>query len=100
MSTTTTQSSNLSFVVNKYISNPMLINNLKFDLRIYVLVTSFDPCLRAYVYHEGLVRFATEPFSLTNLNQQCSHLTNYAINKKHTNFFMGGENGGAPGGSK
>jgi len=57
-----------------------------------VLVTSFDPCLRAYVYHEGLVRFATEPFSLTNLNQQCSHLTNYAINKKHSNFFMG-ENG-------
>ena len=73
----------------------MLINNLKFDLRIYVLVTSFDPCLRAYVYHEGLVRFATEPFSLTNLNQQCSHLTNYAINKKHTNFFMGGENNGS-----
>jgi hypothetical protein len=67
----------------------MLINDLKFDLRIYVLVTSFDPCLRAYVYHEGLVRFAAESFSLQNLSQQCSHLTNYAINKKHANFHMG-----------
>jgi hypothetical protein len=92
----TSQAPTLSFVVSKYISNPMLINNLKFDLRIYVLVTGFDPCLRAYVYHEGLVRFATEPFSLTNLNQHCSHLTNYAINKKHTNFFMGGGNGQDP----
>ena len=75
-------------MASRYISNPMLINDLKFDLRIYVLVTSFDPCLRAYVYHEGLVRFAAEAFSLQNLNQQCSHLTNYAINKKHSNFHV------------
>ncbi|TNV86713.1 hypothetical protein FGO68_gene4505 [Halteria grandinella] len=80
-----------SYVVSRYISNPMLINGLKFDLRIYVLVTSFDPCLRVYVYHEGLVRFATEPFSLQNLHQQCSHLTNYSINKKHTNFYVSPE---------
>lgn len=64
----TSQSAPVSFVVSRYISNPMLINGLKFDLRIYVLVTSFDPSLRAYVYHEGLVRFATEPFSLSNLH--------------------------------
>lgn len=61
--------SGASLVVSRYIANPMLINGLKFDLRIYVLVTSFDPCIRAYVYHEGLVRFATEPFSLHDLGQ-------------------------------
>ena len=50
--------------MSKYISNPMLINGIKFDLRIYILVTGYDPIIKAYAYNEGLVRFATEPFNL------------------------------------
>lgn len=46
-------------IISRYISNPLLVNGVKFDLRIYVLVTSFDP-LRIYVYKEGLTRLATE----------------------------------------
>jgi hypothetical protein len=39
-------------VLSRYISNPLLINNRKFDLRLYVLVTCYDP-LRIYLYDNG-----------------------------------------------
>ena len=74
-------------VIMKYVSNPLLINNHKFDLRLYVLMTSVDP-LRIYIYNEGLVRFASEPYTngKGQLKNMYSHLTNYSINKKSNNF--------------
>lgn len=69
-------------LVSEYISNPLLINGLKFDLRIYVVITSVNP-LRFYLYEEGLVRFATEKFTLApeKMKNRYVHLTNYSINK-------------------
>lgn len=49
-------------VVQRYLHKPFLIDGLKFDMRIYVLVAGTDP-LRIFVYEEGLGRFATEPYS-------------------------------------
>ncbi|XP_053319744.1 tubulin polyglutamylase TTLL13-like [Spea bombifrons] len=75
-------------VCQQYLGKPFLIDGFKFDLRIYVLVTSCDP-LRVYMYKEGIVRFATidyiEP-SHANLKNVFMHLTNYSINKNNKNF--------------
>lgn len=74
-------------VVSKYIDNPLLINGHKSDLRLYVLVTSYDPLI-IYLYEEGLVRFATVKYdhSGKNLWNPCMHLCNYSINKYHSDY--------------
>lgn len=48
-------------MMSHYVNNPYLINGYKFDLRIYVGITSINP-LWVYVYEEGLVRFATSKY--------------------------------------
>ena len=73
-------------VISRYITNPLLINGHKFDLRIYVLVSSYDT-LRVYVFKEGLARFASEIYSSKiSKDNKFMHLTNYSINKKNDNF--------------
>ena len=78
------------WVAQRYIHKPYLIDNLKFDMRIYVLLAGCDP-LRIYLYKEGLARFATEDYtqpSKENIQNMCMHLTNYAINKENPNFIF------------
>lgn len=47
--------------MQEYLPKPYLLDNFKFDLRIYVLVTSCDP-LKAFIFNEGLVRLSTEEY--------------------------------------
>ena len=42
---------NKKVLVQRYLSDPYLINGHKFDLRIYVLVAGVDP-LRIYIHEE------------------------------------------------
>lgn len=72
-----------NLVISRYVDNPLLIDGYKFDVRIYVAVTSYDP-LVAYLYEEGLTRFATvkyDPNSRT-IKNSFMHLTNYSVNKR------------------
>ena len=73
------------YLISKYISNPHLINKLKYDFRVYVFITGLAP-LKLYLYKEGMVRFATEEYTIdkNHITESYRHLTNVAINKKNT----------------
>ena len=71
------------YIVQDYLDKPHLVDDLKYDLRIYVLLYGLNP-LRIYIHEQGLARFATEPYvapKASNLDNLYMHLTNYAINK-------------------
>ncbi|RLN91151.1 hypothetical protein BBJ28_00017594 [Nothophytophthora sp. Chile5] len=89
-------------IVQKYVANPLLLGDggrFKFDLRLYVAVTSMDP-LRIYLFQEGITRFCTAPYSLQNPSNRFAHLTNYAINKASAGFVENADAYSADAGSK
>ncbi|XP_071499177.1 tubulin polyglutamylase TTLL11-like [Diadema antillarum] len=75
-------------IVQEYVQKPLLLERLKFDLRIYVLLASISP-LRIYICKEGLARFCTVPYqppNARNLHVTYMHLTNYSLNKYSHSF--------------
>jgi len=52
---------------------------------LYVLLVSVEP-LRIYWYNDCLVRFATQRYDLSDLENTYSHLTNSSINKNSTSY--------------
>ena len=75
-------------IVQRYIPNPMTLEGLKFDLRIYVVLVDLDQP-QAYICSEGLARFCTEPYQPPapgNFKDFFRHLTNYSINKHHEEY--------------
>mmetsp|Transcript_17086 Transcript_17086/g.32319 ORF Transcript_17086/g.32319 Transcript_17086/m.32319 type:complete len:387 (+) Transcript_17086:1363-2523(+) len=71
-------------VIQQYLTDPLLLDDYKFDLRLYILVTSFSP-LEAFMYEDGFARFSSRPFSLDveSLGEEQIHLTNSSIQKKY-----------------
>lgn len=82
-------SGGMSMTVQEYIGAPLLLNGLKFDFRIYVLLESLEP-LRFHLYRDGLARFCTESYtepSGANLRKAFMHLTNSSLNKSNAEKF-------------
>ena len=72
-------------IVQKYIENPLIISNRKFDIRQWVLVTSINP-LVIWMWKEPYVRFGAEDYKMDDLNNIYSHLTNNSIAKHSKQF--------------
>jgi len=74
--------------VQRYLTKPLTLNNFKFDLRVYVVVTGTNP-LQAFLCDEGLARFCTEKYQApvkANFKKTFMHLTNYSQNRNSENF--------------
>jgi len=76
-----------SYVVQRYLQYPYLIGGKKFDMRLYILVTSFSP-LKAYQYRRGFARFTNSRYSsdIQDIYDGFMHLTNVAVQKTADNY--------------
>ena len=83
-----TSDQEMGYVVQEYLDKPHLVEDLKYDLRLYVMVYGLDP-LRIFLHTQGIARFATEPYTApknSNMDNMFMHLTNYAIYKENAAF--------------
>ena len=67
-------------IASAYVHPPLLLDGCKFDVRLFVLVTSWHP-LVVYIFDDGIARCAASPYSLDgSLNAQpTAHFTNASI---------------------
>lgn len=73
------------FIVQRYLTRPLLLDDRKSELRIYFLVLSLSP-LRVLLCNEGTVRLNTLPFKLEDWNNPLVHITNVYQQKKHADY--------------
>eukprot|EP00743_Colponemidia_sp_Colp-15_P004674 GILK01005036.1.p1 GENE.GILK01005036.1~~GILK01005036.1.p1 ORF type:complete len:1072 (+),score=61.20 GILK01005036.1:64-3216(+) len=71
----------LGAMVQRYIVDPLLYRGFKIDVRVYGLITSFDP-LRLYIYRRAYARVGGSPYNMTDFNP-AAHVTNSDANKQY-----------------
>lgn len=69
------------WVVQKCIENPLIVDDRKFDIRQWVLVTDWNP-LTIWCYRESYIRFTTEEYDKKGANRK-NQLTNHTVQKKY-----------------
>ncbi len=67
------------WLVQDYLDRPHLLDGRKYVLRLYLLIASIEP-LRVYLYRDGFVKLASEPYSTGDFDNLFAHLTNPDVN--------------------
>jgi hypothetical protein len=70
-----------TYIIQRYIHNPLLISKRKFDIRVFACLTSINGKLKGYFYNDGYLRTSCKEFSLATMNKNV-HLTNDSVQKK------------------
>jgi len=68
------------YIIQKYLEKPILYNNLKYDLRVYILILSSldndnNIYYKFYLFNEILIKFSTKKYDLKDKNKK-THITN------------------------
>lgn len=71
------------FIAQKYIENPMIIKDRKFDLRVWVIVTDWNP-LTIWFWKKSYARFPAHDYDPNDIDNNFSHLANNSIAKEGT----------------
>ena len=81
------QKSPCNLIIQKYLEQPLLYNNRKFDIRIWVLFTfiRIDNKYEVYVFKEGHLKACCDEFNIDS-DDLFIHLTNYSVQKHNKNF--------------
>ncbi|RLN10454.1 hypothetical protein BBJ28_00022743 [Nothophytophthora sp. Chile5] len=76
-----------TYIVQKYVESPYLLGGKKFDLRLYVLVSSFSP-LSFWIYRAGFARFSHARYSQRkgDMDNLFMHLTNASVQKEAASY--------------
>ena len=74
-----------TYVAQRYIQRPYTVGGRKFDMRLYLLVTSFSP-LVGWLHREGFCRFSSGRYENKDMENLAMHLTNVAIQKKDDGY--------------
>ncbi len=80
------ETSQRTYIVQKYIERPLLINKRKFDIRMYGMMTSIGGTVKGYFYEEGYLRTSCKEYTLKNLSKKTIHLTNDAVQVKAEDY--------------
>lgn len=70
-----------TWVIQKYIENPLLILKRKLDIRVWVVIPTWNP-LKIYLYKECYMRFSCNDYDPRCPQNLFSHLTNNSVAKK------------------
>ena len=70
-----------TFILQSYLTRPLLYHRRKFDIRVYMLLTSTNGRIKGYWYQDGYVRTSSSMFNLNELDDPMIHLTNDAVQK-------------------
>ncbi|KRX07850.1 hypothetical protein PPERSA_10134 [Pseudocohnilembus persalinus] len=78
------------WVAQKYIENPLTLKKKKFDIRQWVVVTSWDP-LQVWFYDDCYIRICSQEYNKDSFQNPFAHLTNNCIQQKQEDYGQNSE---------